>query len=68
MIDSFNLYAPPKPPDRQGRLNVKAGKRILSQMHVKEDMVTYRPPSKPPFIVNANREEIKDPEKEDLPM
>ena len=54
---------PPKPPDRQSRLNVKVSKRILSQMHAKEDRVNYRPPSK----VNANREGIKYPEKEDLP-
>ena len=36
-------------------------------MHAKEDIVNYRSPSKPPFIVNANREGIRDPEMEDLP-
>ena len=38
---------PPKPPDRQNRLNVKVSKIILSQMHAEEDRVNYRPPSKP---------------------
>ena len=49
---------PPKPPDRQNRLNVKVSKRILSKMHAKEDRVNYRPPSKPPYILNVNREVI----------
>ena len=56
---------PPKPPDRHGRLNIKVSKRILTQVHAKEDIIHYRPSSKPPFIVNANREGIRDPEKED---
>ena len=57
----------PKSTDGQGRLNLKVSKRILSKMHAKEDIVNYRPPSKPPFIVNANREGIRDQEKVDLP-
>ena len=59
---------PPKPQDRQNRLNVKVSKRILSKMHAKKDRVNYRPPSKPPYILNVNREVIGIiEEKEDLP-
>ena len=58
---------PPKPPDRQNRLNVKVSEKILSQMHAKEDRVNYMAPSKPPFIVNANKEGIRDLKREDLP-
>ena len=37
-------------------------------MHAKEDKVNYRPPSKPPYILNVNREVIGIiDEKEDLP-
>ena len=58
---------PPKPPDRQNKLNVKVSKRILSKMHyANEERVNYRPPPMPPLIVNANREGMKDrSEKED---
>ena len=52
--------SPPKPPDRQGRLNVKVSKMILSQMHAKEDIVNYKPPSK-------KRIGIRNPEMGDLP-
>ena len=57
----------PKPPDRQNRLNVKVSKRILSKMYyANKERVNYRPPPMSPFIVNANREGMRDrSEKED---
>ena len=58
---------PPELPDRQNGLNVKVSKRRLSKMHyVNEERVNYSPPQTLPFMVNANREGIKDLEKKGL--
>ena len=71
---------PPKPPDRQNSLNDKAGKRVLPNIHPKgrpltkypeihntnEERVNYRPPPKPPYILNVNGEVIGIIEKENL--
>ena len=55
----------PKPPDRQNRLNIKISKRMLSKTYASEKRVGYRPPLMPPFMLNANREGMRDSEKED---
>ena len=34
---------PPKPPDRQNRLNVEISKRVLPKIHANEKRVGYRP-------------------------
>ena len=56
---------PPKPLDRQNRLNVKISKRILSKIHANKKRVGHRPPLMPPFMLNANREGMRDLEKEE---
>ena len=72
---------PPRPPDRQNSLNVKASKRVLPNIDPKgrpltkppdihyanEERVNYRPPLKPPYIQNVNEEVIGITEKENLP-
>ena len=58
---------PPKPPDRQNRLNVKVSKRILSKVHAKKDRGNYRPPPKLPYILNVKGEVIGIIENENLP-
>ena len=45
---------PPKPPDRQNRLNVKISKRMLSKTYASEKKVGYRPALMSPFMLNAN--------------
>ena len=51
---------PPKPPDRQNRLNIKISKGVLSRINANEKRVWYRPPLMPPFMLNANREGMRD--------
>ena len=56
---------PPRPPDRQNSLNDKANKGVLPKIHyVNEERVNYRPPPKPPYIINVDGEVIGIIEKE----
>ena len=55
---------PPKPPDRQNRLNIKISKRMLSKTYLSEKRVGYRPIPMCPFMLNANREGKRNSEKE----
>ena len=71
---------PPRPLDRQNSLNDKASKRVLPDVDQKErsltkppdiyyangEKVNYRPPPKPPYILNINGEVIGIIEKEYL--
>ena len=56
---------PSKPLDRHNRLNVKISKRLLSKIHANEKRAGHRPPPMPSFMLNANREGMRDLEKED---
>ena len=44
----------PKPPDRQNSLNVKTSKRALPKIQNASERVDYRPPPKPPYILNVD--------------
>ena len=54
-----------KPPGRQNRLNVKISKIVLSKIHYNKKRFGYRLPLTPSFMLNANREGMRDLEKED---
>ena len=57
---------PSKPPDRQGRLNVKVSKKNIIPDVCQGRQSKLQAPFQAPFHSNANREGIRDPEKEDL--
>ena len=58
---------PPEPSDRQNGLNDKASKTVFPDIYyANEERVNYRPPPKPPYILNINGEVIGIIEKENL--
>ena len=62
------MQPPPELSDWQNSLNHKASKKVLPKIHyANKEKVNYRPPLKPPYILNVNGEVIGIIEKENLP-